>query len=182
MEKYLFYSYRKLCHSERKHLRTVLKSIPWWMWLTIGLCFAGFVLGVATHHSFAGATWRKVVMLLSLCLLGLVVMGIDNIKISYSEDRLTEYWKHIELVRTLLRKTGINNTEDIEVLRVRVRMRLDEEKKNLTELVAHDQRWLQTFAIPAILAIITAFLSQELDVYERLSNILTVLIVFVITL
>ena len=44
----------------------------------------------------------------------------------------------------------------------------------------NNDKWMQTLALPVVLAIITAFLSQQGDINERIAEIAAVLIVFAV--
>lgn len=180
MEVYLYYSYLKFRYEKKKPLWVVIKCIPWWMWLLFGLSIMGLIVGVLTYDTARGTIWRKVVLLASLCCMGLFCVGAERVQIRDSKTRMENYWKYIGNMKTFLTENGIKNRDDTELIKQRIECRLANAKQELQSMKENDDKWMQTLALPVVFAIITAFLSQQGDINERIAEIAAVLIVFAV--
>ena len=122
--------------------------------MLLALSVIGMVTALITFPIARGDLWRKLVMIGSLACIGFAIIGLERIQIMDSKERMCNFWAYIQNVQKFLSENGVRNVADVELIKARIDNRVEKLQKAQQKLKEGDEKWIQTLAIPTVLALI----------------------------
>lgn len=166
MEDKLFYAYLKHQRDSMRNAWSNLLKLHWTVLLpfVISLVSTVSTLVLTLVFPLCGYNWISVaVMALSYIVL---VHSADSFQIKRSHEKFVEYCAYCAEMKAWLKEFSIDNKEKIESIQGRISMKIAGLSNACEKNTEGFNKWLQGFATPIVIAIVTAVAAGE-DVTEE---------------
>ena len=177
MDQLLFYHYLNYQKEHNPSLAKRLSLLPRVACVLFFVTIACAIVGMV--WLFRGATAKALIAVgIELASSEIFYHYMELYKIKTSKQRLIQRIDHWYDLRNWLKENSIQGYAAIETIRERITASVNDAKAERKEAGQRFDKWMQTLAIPVVLAIITSVVNQTNAFEVKLVNIFTIILVF----
>ena len=178
MEDKLFYAYLKYQQEGVKKVWSNLLKLHWSVLVSLIVSVA-FTVGALV-----------LILVLPLCVwhwICIVVMALGYISLIYTTERFqiqrcyerfTEYCEYCAELKAWLEEFSIDSKEKVANIKDRISMKISNLGSICEKSAANQDKWLQGFATPIVIAVITAVIAGTNATEEKIASTLLIIMIF----
>lgn len=179
MEKYIFYAYLNHLKDTKQTFWPRLFKLPKHIIVVLFITVLSAIsasLFLITNIKLA----TIISLILELVLCGATSCFIERYQIKYSTDNFAEYKKYCINLKFWLTNYDVKDIEAVRDIQSRILKKIATTKDEEQRTSDNTFKWLQALIIPIIIAIVTAFVSSNVDMTTTIVNVFSFLILFAI--
>lgn len=181
MEDKLFYAYLKYQKDSMRNAWSNLLKLHWTVLLPFGISIISTLstLALTLVSPLCGWNWISVaVMSLSYFVL---MHTTESFQIKRSHEKFAEYCDYCAEMKLWLAGFSIDSKEKIASIKDRISGKISDITSSHEKSTAGMDKWLQGFATPIVLAIITTVIAGEDATEEKVAMTCVIVLVFALT-
>lgn len=177
MDQLLFYHYLNYQKEHNPSFAKRLRQLPKIACVLFFVTIVSAIIGMV--WLFRGTTGKALIAIgAELACSEIFYHYMESYKIKTSKQRLVQHIGYWYDLRNWLKENAIQEYAAIETIRERITASVNDVKSERKEAGQRFDKWMQTLAIPVVLAIITSVVNQTNAFEEKLANIFTIILVF----
>ena len=181
MEDKLFYAYLKYQKDSMRNAWSNLLKLHWTVLLPFGISIISTLstLALTLVSPLCGWNWISVaVMSLSYFVL---MHTTENFQIKRSHEKFVEYCDYCAEMKIWLAEFSIVSRERIVSVKDRISGKISDIRTTHEKGATSVDKWLQGFATPIVIAVITAIIAGENATEEKIATTIIVIVIFALT-
>lgn len=178
MEDKLFYAYLKYQKDSLRNAWSNLLKLHWTVLLPFGISIISTLstLALTLVSPLCGWNWISVaVMSLSYFVL---MHTTESFQIKRSHEKFAEYCAYCAEMKMWLADFSIDSREKIASVKERISEKISDIRTTHEKGATNVDKWLQGFATPVVIAVITAVIAGENATEEKIATTVIVIMIF----
>ena len=175
MEYHLLNSYLKYQKDHSESFTKVIKRIPWYIALLLGLAILCLIASIVCVFVTGINGWFYVFTFAEAIIAFILYWAQERWEIKYSRKQYDNFRVSAQNLYNWLSEYCITTEEEIELIKARLTRDLEKQDELKKEQKNKIDKWMQTLVIPLILAIITSFISNQTNIESVLGYVFSLL-------
>ena len=178
MEDKLFYAYLKYQKDSKRNPWSNLLKLHWTVSLPLAISIASTISTLVLSLVSTLSGWNCISVVVMI--LGYIVLmhTTEIAQIKRSHEKFLEYCEYCSKLKDWLADFSIDSKEKVSIVHGRIIIKINELRKNNSHTAEGVNKWLQRFAIPIVLAVVTAVVSGEDASKEKYTMTFFVVLIF----
>ena len=181
MEEKLFYAYLKYQKDSVRKAWSNLLKMHWSVLLPFAVSIAATVSTLILTFVNPLCSWNWISVAVMVLAYIVLMHTSENFQIKRSHEKFLDYCEYCREMKTWLKGFSIDNKEKLVSIKKRILIKISTLRNNHKKSAEGINKWLQGFATPIVLAIITAVIAGENATEEKIAMTVIIIMIFALT-
>lgn len=180
MDEKVFFCYLDYQKKSRSPIWKRILRLPIGVGVSLVIGVLSIVFAILTVSISAWREWQMVASAAEVISCVLLLVFTEKYQIKSSKENLSKYEIYCKDLMNWLNTYGFSEKAKVELLYKRISERIVIQEKEKKESSDRSEKWIQTFIIPIVLAVVSAIIANQKDLITMFASVFSIVFIFIL--